>query len=67
MRPLDTRLSALEKAASPVPAYRMLIGETEHAARTRLGIAEGVEVLFIQRVIVTPRAGQGTSPGLRVA
>lgn len=58
MATLERRISALEVArlVDPFRAFRLEAGETEQAARLRLGIpAEAANVLFIRRVFVPPR------------
>ncbi|MDM0025927.1 hypothetical protein [Variovorax saccharolyticus] len=53
MQSLDARLKALEQRNTvPLAVHPMRIGETEEDARGRIGIAAGVEVFFVQRVIV---------------
>ena len=57
MPSIEKRIAALEaaKPVDPFQAFRLEAGETEQAARLRLGIpADAVNVLFIQRVIVSP-------------
>ena len=57
MQSIEKRIAALEAArpVDPFRAFRLEAGETEQAARLRLGIpAHAANVLFIQRVIVSP-------------
>lgn len=57
MQSLEKRIAALEAAspAEPFRAIRMEIGESETDCRLRCGIpADAANVLFIQRVIVSP-------------
>ena len=58
MRSIGTRLEALEKRTTgTVPIHRMIIGETEQEARSRIGLAPGLDVFVVQRVIVGAGAG----------
>ena len=57
MQRLEKRIAALEAAspADPFHAIRLEAGETEADALQRCGIpADATNVLFIQRVIVSP-------------
>jgi hypothetical protein len=57
-RTIRGRIEVLEQGqhTGVRPAYKMLIGETEGQARARLGLSENIDALFVQRVIVRPRA-----------
>ena len=53
MRSLTTRLEVLEQRTSGIlPVHRMLMGESEAEARARLGLPAGLDVFFIQRVVI---------------
>jgi hypothetical protein len=61
MQSIEKRIAALEAArpVDPFRAFRLEVGEPEQAARRRCGIpAEAVNVLFIGRVIISPRKVQ---------
>ncbi|WP_371435397.1 hypothetical protein [Polaromonas sp.] len=59
MKSIAARLEALEhRTSGALPVHRMLIGESEEEARCRLGLPLGLDVLFIQRVIITPNHEQ---------
>lgn len=53
MRSLAARLEALEvRTTGVLPVHRMLMGESEKEARARIGLPAGLDVLFIQRVLI---------------
>lgn len=61
MQSTEKRISVLEAArpAHPFRAVRMEIGESESDCRLRCGVPpDATNVLFIQRVIVSPTKGQ---------
>ena len=61
MHKLEKRIAALEaaKPADPFHAIRLEAGETVADARLRCGVsADAANVLFIQRVIISPTKDQ---------